>query len=117
MQVLEEAMSFCRERLSASPALEHEPASMSKQRVARPGHQQQAADVLPEGSGASEPASDKENERGAASDGMRPPALAPSLLGDLKEGHTAWGLPRCQCHCCVGHSQLLQRSLSHSLRP
>ena len=86
MQVLEEAMGFCRERLSASPALEHEPASMSKQQEARPGPPQRAADLVPEGLEMSKSASDKENDRGAAPDGMRPPALAPSLLGDLKEG-------------------------------
>ena len=83
-------MGFCRERLSASPAMEHEPASMSKQQAARPGPQQQAADPTPEGSGMSEPASDKENrERAVSEDRMRPPALAPSLLGDLKEGQAA----------------------------
>ena len=83
-------MGFCRERLSASPALEHEPASMSKQQEARPGPQQPA----PEGSGMSEPASDKENNEGAASDGMRPPALAPSLLGDPEKPSCA-SLPDC----------------------
>ena len=78
-------MGFCRERLSASPALEHEPASMSKQQEARPGPQQPAADPTPEGSGMSEPASDKENNEAAASDGMRQPALVPSLLGDPRK--------------------------------
>ena len=92
VQVLEEAMGFCRERLSASPALTHEPASMSRQQEGRPGPQQQAADPLPKGSGMSEPASDKENHPGAASDAMRPPALAPSLLGDLRRPSCA-GLP------------------------
>ena len=83
-------MGFCRERLSASTALEHEPASMSKQQEGRPGpQQQQDAGSIPEGSGMPEPASDKENDQRAASDGMRPPAPAPSLLGDLKEGRSA----------------------------
>ena len=98
-------MGFCRERLSASPALEHGPASTSKQQEARPGPQQQAADLEPEGPRISEPASDKENNEGAASDGMRPPALAPSLLGDLPLPAAHQGSPSlvadARQHCSV----------------
>ena len=102
VQVLEEAMGFCRERLSASPALENELASMSKQQDARPGPQQQSAEPIPEGSELSEPASDKENNEGAASDGMRPPALVPSLLGDPRKPSCA-SLPDCQDCCRLRH--------------
>ena len=81
VQVLEEAMGFCRERLSLSPGPECPAAGHSGQEggacpVPEIGRQSQSRRH-----GCAEDDQEKENSE-AAGQPLHPPAVAPSLLGD-----------------------------------